>query len=63
MTKIPRFRCVPEEGGTWTVWDDTLDVPARLDGKELVRLLLHRAEVACSILNRIELGVLQRSAK
>ncbi len=48
-----RFVCCRRHDGTWTVWDRQLDAPASLDGQQLVARPEHRAQAACSILNRI----------
>ncbi len=49
-----RYRCIEEDDGTLTVWDDSLNAPACLAGQELSHRPRQRAETACSILNRIE---------
>ncbi len=49
-----RYRCIEEDDGTVTVWDNTLNAPAHLAGQELSHRPPQRAETACAILNRIE---------
>jgi hypothetical protein len=55
----PRFTCIREKDGSWTVWDTKLEEPALLGGQMLINRSEPRAEVACSILNRIVAGGLQ----
>ena len=51
--RAPRFRCLPDEEGTWTVWDDLTGAPAILGGSALKGRSEERARVACGILKRI----------
>lgn len=60
MDKSPRYKCIEEADGMWTVWDTWRETPASLDG-QLVRKTLPRAQAACSILNRIFNSGLQAS--
>ncbi len=48
-----RFRCLPEQAGTWMVWDDVTETPAILGGCVLKGRTEHRARSACEILERI----------
>jgi len=51
---MSRYTFISTPDGLYAVWDQTTDTPARLDGKELIRLTLDRATVARNILQRIE---------
>lgn len=48
-----RFHCRLEPSGTWMVWDDLNNAPARLGGCSLVGRTRQRAKVACELLTRI----------
>lgn len=56
----PRYSCIRDKIGTWTVWDAVLDAPAILDGQTLAGRTEIRAQAACSILDRIEAARIQR---
>ena len=57
----PRFRCLPDVSGRWTVWDDLTAGPAILGGLILKGRSEERATVACGILKRIYRTALMRS--
>ncbi len=49
----PRYLCLLEPCGTWTVWDTLARKPASLGGVALVGREEQRAQAACGVLNRI----------
>lgn len=54
MLLAPRFICLVEPSGKWTVWDTLKDVPASLGGCQLTGREEQRAQAACNVLNRID---------
>lgn len=53
MQVAPRFYCLVEPAGQWTVWDSFQEKPASLGGCLLTGREEQRAEAACGVLNRI----------
>jgi hypothetical protein len=52
-TQPGRYSCVDNNDGLATVWDADLGAAATLDSRRLASIPVQRAEVACSVLNRI----------
>jgi hypothetical protein len=58
-----RFECLPDNGGTWMVWDHETASAAKLDGSELRGRQKEKAEMACGILSRIFMNRMNAKAQ
>lgn len=54
------YVCIQQPDGLWAVWDDVANVPATLDGKQLIGLPKTRAETLRKLLAQIDSGITER---